>query len=133
MEDASFICRSDQLPLGRGLRNDIHFSRHNDPVDAQSRQLTLRASLVIEQVHSCCRINLAVNRGVEFTSDSSGPDWAITIDETQSSPQRCTPGTHNLSNRLRFFLDPVCLLRPGIDAEVKALWIERRGFKQLLR
>src|SRR6266478_620297 len=83
-------------------------------------------------MHSCCRINLAMNRGVEFTSDSSGPDWTVTIDEMQSSPHRCAPGAHNLPDRLRFVLQSVCMLRPWIDAEVKALRIKRRGFKQLL-
>src|ERR1043166_3113364 len=86
-----------------------------------------------EQMFSYLRIDFTVDRGREFARYASGPDWAVAIDEMQSTPHRCAARPQRLANRLRLICHTIRQLRPRINAEIEATSIEWRGFEQLLR
>src|SRR5882762_7916308 len=78
-------------------------------------------------------IDFAMNRGREFPSHAGRPNGAITIDEMQSCPHRCTSWAQNFAHRLRFICYTRAKLGPRINAEIKSSGIERSWFEQVLR
>src|ERR1700682_2063839 len=133
MKDAAFVRGQGQLRFRCWPRSDIHLSRNDNRVHAQSFQAAAGSRLLFEQISSDVRIDFAVDRELEFARDSGGEDRAVAVDEMQRCPHRSAARPNGLSDWPRLRFNAISKFRWRIDAEVKSLRIERLRFCQLLR
>src|SRR6266404_5055742 len=132
MKNAALFSRSHQLPLRHWLWIDIRLPRDHDPIDAKLCEQSFRSRLRPKQIFRHVRIELAMDREVEFTRDAGRSNWAVAVKETQPSPPRSATRPNSLTDRAGFFLHAISTFRRRINAQVKPLRIERRGLEQSL-
>src|SRR4051812_12530712 len=101
----------DKLPFAVRLHHDGGFTRNDDPVDADPRQLSIWSTFVLRKIIGRPWRDLTVNRAVEFAANTSRDDWAVAIDQPHSAPHRRAPRPHNGADRSGFVFRAICLLR----------------------
>src|ERR1700688_1728573 len=73
-----------------------------------------------------------MDRESECARDPSRENRAVAVDEAQSGPHRRAARPHDLSDQFRFLFNAIAQFRRWIEAQIKALRIEWRRFRQVL-
>src|SRR5438309_5795735 len=115
MKNTALFGRSHQLPLRDWLWIDIRLPRDHDPIDAKLCEQSFRSRLRPKQIFRHVRIELAVDREIEFTRDAGRSNWAVAVNETQSSPHRRATRPNSLIDCSGFFLHAIRSFRRRIN------------------